>query len=69
MSEWNDVAQFISGAGFWYSDPLREIKGLSEEQLFWVPGPQALCIFWHVGHIAHRERMHIAWLIERQQAS
>lgn len=59
MSKWKDVAHFLYGRGFWYADPLREIDGLSEEQLFWVPDPNSLCILWHAGHIAHRERTHI----------
>lgn len=67
----------MSGDAFWYSDPLRDVKGLNDEQRLWVPGTQALCILWHVGHIAHRERMHAALhfgriqllraLIERKQ--
>ncbi len=46
-------------AGFWYAHPLHEIKGLAEEQLYWVPDPHSLCILWQVGHIACRERLHI----------
>jgi len=64
MSEWNDLGHFLYGRGFWYADPIREIKGLTEEQLFWVPDPNSLCIFWHVGHIAHRERIHIGVFLQ-----
>jgi len=71
MSKWNDVAHFLYGRGpkylpegFWYADPLREIKGLGEEQLFWVPDPKSLCILWEVGHIAHRERTHIGRFLQ-----
>ena len=59
MSEWKELAHFLYGRGFWYADPLKEIDGLKEERLLWVPHPKALCILWHVGHIAHRERIHI----------
>ncbi len=58
MSKWTDSAHFRSGPEFWYADPLREIRELTDEQLFWVPGPRSLCALWHVGHIAHRERLH-----------
>lgn len=59
MSKWNDVARFLYGPEFWYTDSIREIYGLTDEQVFWVPEPTSLCILWHVGHIAHRERFHI----------
>jgi hypothetical protein len=66
-----EVAQYMYGdvltrRGFWYSHPLFEVSGLSEEQLFWTPGPKSLCILWHVGHIAHRERLHIGVFLEGQ---
>jgi len=64
MQEWKDLAHFLYGKGFWYADPLREIDGLSEEHLFWVPDPNGLCILWHVGHIAHRERSHIGMFLQ-----
>jgi hypothetical protein len=67
MSKWKEVAHFLYGQGFWYADPLREIKGLSEEQLFWVPDPRSLPILWHVGHIAHRERTHIGKFLQGLQ--
>jgi hypothetical protein len=63
------VAQFLygdarGGEGFWYAHPLQEVEGLTEEQLFWVPNPKSLCMLWHVGHIAHRERTHIGRFLE-----
>ena len=63
MSEWNDLAHWMYGdvrsdRGFWYAHPLHEIRGLTEEQLYWVPNEGCLCMLWHVGHIAHRERLH-----------
>jgi len=64
MPEWRDVAHFLYGRGFWYADPFREIDGLSEEQLFWTPDPNSLCILWHVGHIAHRERSHTGMFLQ-----
>ncbi len=67
MSEWRDVAHFLYGNGFWYADPLREIDGLTEDQLFWVPDPNGLCILWHVGHIAHREQVHIGMFLQGLQ--
>lgn len=64
LSKWKDVSDFLyrdmlTDEGFWYSLPLWEIDGLTEEQLYWVPDPESLCIIWHVGHIAHRERTHV----------
>jgi len=62
MPDVRDLAQFMFGheGGFWYAHPLGEIRGLTEDQLFAVPNENALCILWQVGHIAHRERAHIA---------
>jgi hypothetical protein len=67
MSKWHDIAHFLYGQGFWYANPLREINGLTEEQLFWVPDPKSLCALWHVGHIAHRERLHIGRFLQGLQ--
>lgn len=72
MTGWQDLAQFMYGdvrydRGFWYSHPLWEINGLSEEQLFWTPDPKALCMLWHVGHIAHRERTHVGRFLQGLQ--
>jgi len=69
MSEWKDVALFLYGdvrkdIGFWYSHPLFEIDGLTDDQLFWIPSPNSLCILWHVGHVAHRERTHIGRFLQ-----
>ena len=69
MSHWTDLAGWLYGdvrtdRGFWYSHPLHEIRELDDDQLFWVPDENALCMLWHVGHIAHRERVHIAKLIQ-----
>ncbi len=62
--EWNTAFHWAFGRGFWYTDPIKEIEGLSDEQLFWVPTQKSLCALWHVGHIAHRERFHIGWFLE-----
>ena len=64
MSEWKDVALWMYGniradIGFWYSHQLFEIDGLTDQHLFWVPDPNGLCILWHAGHIAYKERTHI----------
>ena len=69
MTTWKDVAQFLyadarKDTGFWYAHPLGEVQGLTEEQLFWVPEPKSLCMLWHVGHIAHRERTHIGKFLQ-----
>jgi hypothetical protein len=40
VPEWNEVAHFMYGPEFWYADPLREINGLTEEQLFWKFGKE-----------------------------
>ena len=62
MSEWHELAHFMYN--MWYADPIREIRGLTEEQLFWVPDEYNMCILWHVGHIAHRERFHIGRFLQ-----
>ena len=67
MAHWQELAHFLYGRGFWYADPLREIDGLQEEHLLWVPNPKALCILWHVGHIAHRERIHLCKFLNKHQ--
>lgn len=69
MSKWNELAHWMYGdvktsRGFWYSHPLYEIRDLDEQQLFWVPDQNSLCMLWHAGHIAHRERTHIAKIIQ-----
>jgi hypothetical protein len=69
MSEWNKLAHWLYGdvemdRGFWYSHPLYEVNGLTEEQLFWVPDDRNLCMLWHVGHIAHRERVHVGKFLQ-----
>ncbi len=64
MSEWHDLAHFLYGRGFWYADPIREIEGLSTEQLFWTPDPKGLCVLWQVGHIAHREQTHLGGFLQ-----
>jgi len=69
MSKWNELAHWMygdarTGRGFWYSHPVYEIHDLDEEQLFWVPDERSLCILWHAAHIAHRERVHIASIIQ-----
>jgi hypothetical protein len=69
MDDWKALTQFMYGDvathnGFWYSQPLREIDGLNEEQLLWVPHPHGLCILWQAGHIACRERLHIGVFLQ-----
>lgn len=63
MGDKHDLLGFLYGE-FWYADPLREIRSLNDEQLYWVPAPTALPIIWQVGHIAHRERYHFGMFIE-----
>ena len=62
-SNWHDAFHWGFGRGFWYADPLEEVKGLTDEQLLWSPMPGIHCVLWHVGHIAHRERFHLAVLL------
>jgi len=64
MSTRAELTHWMYDRGFWYTDPFREIKGLDEAQLFWVPAPNSLCALWHVGHIAHRERLHIGRFLQ-----
>ena len=64
MGKWNELAHFLYGPEFWYANPLQEIHELTEEQLFWVPDPKSLCALWHVGHVAHRERLHIGRFLQ-----
>jgi hypothetical protein len=64
-SNWLAVMRFLygdtpPGAGFWYQDPIREVEGLTADQLFWIPDPHSLCLLWQVGHIACRERLHLS---------
>jgi len=66
VSQWSQAFHWGFG-GFWYADQLKEIDGLSEDQLFWTPSSKSLCILWHTGHIAHRERFHIGWFLEGQR--
>ena len=73
MSTWNELAHWMyadvkTGRGFWYAHPLHAVHGLSEEQLYWVPDANALCMLWHVGHIAHRERLHIGRFLQGIEA-
>ncbi len=63
-SNWHDAFHWAFGRGFWYTDPITEVEGLSEEQLLWSPMQGIHCILWHVGHIAHRERYHLAVLLQ-----
>ena len=74
MTTWTDVAQFLYGDvksedGFWYAHPLKEIEGLTDDQLFWVPDPKSLCMLWHVGHVAHRESTHISSILQAPQGT
>ena len=36
--------------------------------LFWVPDPNGMCILWQIGHIAHRERLHIGVFLQGPRA-
>lgn len=67
LSKWNTAFHWAFGRGFWYTDPVKEVEGLSDEQLLWMPTPKSLCVLWHLGHIAHRERYHIGWLLQGQR--
>lgn len=59
-----EVAKFLYGPAFWYTDPLKEIRGLDLKQLLWVPAPQSLCALWQVGHIAAREQLHVSVIMQ-----
>ena len=72
MSEWNGLVQWLygdvrTGRGFWYSHSLHSVSELTDGQLLWVPDETSLCMLWHVGHIAHREKLHVAQLIQGQE--
>jgi hypothetical protein len=60
----NDAFHWAFGRGFWYADPLAEVKGLSVAQLYWSPAPDIQCALWHVGHIGHRECFHIQCMLK-----
>ena len=62
------LLHFLYGKGFWYANPLLEIKDLTEQQLLWTPNPNSLCILWQVGHIAHREQYHIGVFLKGEQS-
>jgi hypothetical protein len=64
-----DAFHWAFGRGFWYADPVAETRDWTDDELLWSPGPNIHTAFWHLGHIAHRERVHIAVLLEgREQA-
>ena len=69
MTDWRELAHFMYGdartdRGFWYAHPVHEVDGMDGDDLFWVPHPKSLCVLWHVGHIAHRERLHIGKFLQ-----
>ncbi len=64
----NDAFHWGFGRGFWYANPAGEIKGLTEDHLYWSPAPRVQCALWHVGHIAHRECVHLKCLLEGKLA-
>ena len=66
-SDWHDAFHWGFGRGFWYMDPLDEVKGMTQRQLLWAPAPRIHCTLWHVGHVANRERFHIAVLLQGRQ--
>lgn len=66
MNNLNDAVHWAFGRGFWYADPVEEVKGLTAEQLFWVPTPRSLCAIWHIGHIARAECFHIGHFLQGQ---
>ena len=63
-SDWQGAFHWGFGRGFWYMDPLDEVKGMTVDELLWSPMPGIHCTLWHVGHIAHRERVHVAVLLQ-----
>ena len=65
VANWNDIARFLYGQGFWYANPLREIEGLTEDQLFWVPGPKSLPILWQAGHFTSKDKMDVLLTVRR----
>ena len=64
MSKWKELTHWMYGRGFWYAHPVWETEGLTDEQMFWVPDQNSLCILWQLGHIAHRERIHIGQFLQ-----
>lgn len=64
VSNWAAALHWGFGEGFWYADPLQEVREMTEEQLLWSPMPKVRCPLWHLGHIAHRERFHIGHLLQ-----
>ena len=69
MAGLKEIAEFLYGKKFWYMDPISEVAGLTEEQLFWVPDEVSLPIIWPVGHIAHRELLHLGVMIQGHDLS
>ena len=68
-TSWSEVIHFLygdalPGKGFWYANPLHEVQGLTEDQLYWLPDSHSLCLLWQVGHIACRERLHIGAFLQ-----
>jgi len=56
--------QFMYGDRFWYSDPLDAVGDLDTDGLYWMPQADVKCILWHLGHIAHKEEVHIGVFLE-----
>ena len=63
-SDWVGAFRWGFGEGFWYVDPVGEVEWMTEEQLLWAPRARMNCALWQVGHIAHRERIHIGFLLQ-----
>jgi hypothetical protein len=63
------LLHFLYGKGFWYANPLHEIRNLTAPQLLFIPHPNSLCILWQVGHIAHREQYHIGVFLKGEKPS
>ena len=59
--------QFMYGDRFWYSDPLKAVADVGADDLYWTPPPGVKCILWHLGHIAHKEEVHIGVFLETPQ--
>lgn len=64
MADLKELAEILYGKKFWYMDPIRDVVGLTEEKMFRVPDEVSLPIIWQVGHIAHRELLHLGVMIQ-----
>ena len=64
LQNWHDAFHWGLGRGFWYMDPLDEVKDVTAQQLLWTPAEGMNCALWHVGDIAYSECFHVGHMLQ-----